>query len=55
MDGTDNNTFSDPQWHDTFEEIWDAKLTVKDENGYDLRLLDEEKAVSGHFKSNIEN
>ena len=39
-----NNTFSDPQWHETFEEIWDAQLTVKDENGYDLRLMDEEKA-----------
>ena len=39
-----NNTFSDPQWRETFEEIWDAGLTVRDENGYDLRLLDEEKA-----------
>lgn len=39
-----NNTFSDPQWRKTFEEIWDAKLKVRDENGYDLRLLDEEKA-----------
>jgi len=39
-----NNTFSDPQWRETFEEIWEAKLTVRDENGYDLRLLDEEKA-----------
>ena len=39
-----NNTFSDPQWKETFEEIWDADLTVVDENGYDLRLLDEEKA-----------
>lgn len=39
-----NNTFSDPQWKDTFEEIWDANLTVIDENGYDLRLMDEEKA-----------
>lgn len=38
-----NNTFSDPQWRDTFEEIWEAKLIVHDENGYDLRLLDEEK------------
>ena len=39
-----NNTFSDPQWKETFEEIWDADLIVRDENGYDLRLLDEEKA-----------
>jgi len=39
-----NNTFSDPQWRETFEEIWEAKLMVHDENGYDLRLLDEEKA-----------
>ena len=39
-----NNTFSDPQWKETFEEIWDAKLIVRDENGYDLRLIDEEKA-----------
>lgn len=39
-----NNTFSDPQWRETFQEIWDANLTVHDENGYDIRLLDEEKA-----------
>lgn len=39
-----NNTFSDPQWRETFGEIWDAGLIVRDENGYDLRLLDEEKA-----------
>lgn len=39
-----NNTFSDPRWRETFWEIWDADLTVIDENGYDLRLLDEEKA-----------
>lgn len=39
-----NNTFSDPDWKETFEEIWDANLTVRDENGYDLRLMDEEKA-----------
>lgn len=39
-----NNTFMDPRWEETFEEIWDADLTVIDENGYDLRLLDEEKA-----------
>lgn len=39
-----NNTFSDPQWKETFEEIWEANLIVVDENGYDLRLLDDEKA-----------
>jgi hypothetical protein len=39
-----NNTFSDPQWRETFEEIWDAGLIVIDQNGYDLRLIDEEKA-----------
>jgi len=38
-----NNTFQDPQWKETFEEIWDADLTVIDENGYDLRLLNDEK------------
>jgi len=39
-----NNTFFDKQWKETFEEIWEAKLIVIDENGYDLRLIDEEKA-----------
>ena len=39
-----NNTFQDPKWRETFEEIWDADLTVIDENGYDLRLIDDEKA-----------
>jgi len=39
-----NNTFSDPQWRETFQEIWDADLIVRDENGYDLRLIDQEKA-----------
>jgi len=37
-----NNTFFDPQWKETFEEIWDAGLTVK-EHGFDLRLLNDEK------------
>lgn len=41
-----NNTFFDPQWKETFEEIWDAGLAVIDENGYDLRLLDDEKAAA---------
>jgi len=39
-----NNTFFDKQWKETFEEIWDAGLSVIDENGYDLRLLDDKKA-----------
>lgn len=39
-----NNTFFDKQWQETFDEILDAGLTVIDENGYDLRLLDDEKA-----------
>lgn len=43
-----NNTFSDPDWKQTFEEIWDADLTVIDENGYDLRLLDNDKADALH-------
>ena len=34
----------DKRWRETFQEIWDADLTVMDENGYDLRLLDMEKA-----------
>jgi len=50
-----NNTFSDPQWKETFEEIWDADLTVRDENGYDIRLLNDEKAAAlkkTKFKNN---
>lgn len=43
-----NNTFADPEWKKTFEEIWDSNLTVIDENGYDLRLLDDEKAEALH-------
>jgi hypothetical protein len=43
-----NNTFFDKQWKETFEEIWDAGLIVRDENGYDLRLLDDEKADALH-------
>lgn len=39
-----NNTFQDPRWKETFEEIWEAKLSIIDENGYDLRLIDDEKA-----------
>jgi hypothetical protein len=43
-----NNTFFDKRWRETFEEIWDANLSVRDENGYDLRLLDDEKADALH-------
>lgn len=43
-----NNTFMDPHWRETFGEIWDADLAVLDENGYDLRLLDDEKAEALH-------
>lgn len=41
-----NNTFQDTRWRETFQEIWDADLTVIDENGYDLRLIDDEKATA---------
>jgi hypothetical protein len=37
-----NNTFSDPDWRETFQEIWDTNLTLI-EHGFDLRLLDQEK------------
>jgi len=40
-----NNTFSDPDWEDTFEEIWDARLTVL-EHGFDLRYLDDPKVIA---------
>jgi len=43
-----NNTFQDPQWEETFQEIWDSDLTVIDENGYDIRLLNDEKADALH-------
>jgi len=38
-----NNTFLDPKWKETFEEIWKEGLIVK-EHGLDIRLMDEEKA-----------
>ena len=38
-----NNTFTDPQWRETFEEIWEANLLVV-EHGFDARLLNDEKA-----------
>jgi hypothetical protein len=41
----DNNLFASPYWRQTFEEIWDADLRVK-EHGFDIRLLDEEKALA---------
>ena len=43
-----NNTFQDPRWRETFEEIWFENLSVIDENGYDLRLMDDEKADALH-------
>jgi hypothetical protein len=39
-----NNTLADPQWRDTFNEIIDAGLIIKDENGYDARLITDESA-----------
>jgi hypothetical protein len=39
-----NNTFQDAKWKETFEEIWDANLKLIDEGGYDLRIIDDEKA-----------
>lgn len=39
-----NNTLADPYWRDTFEEIIDAKLIIKDENGFDARFITEEVA-----------
>lgn len=41
-----NNTFEDPRWRETFEEIWAAGLTVIDHSGYDARLMDEEKGAA---------
>lgn len=38
-----NNTFFDPLWRETFKEIWAENLIVHDHNGYDIRLMDEEK------------
>ena len=38
-----NNTFEDPYWHKTFEEIWDEGLILKDVSGFDARLLTEGK------------
>lgn len=39
-----NNTFEDPRWRETFQEIWGAGLKVKDISGFDARLLNKEKA-----------
>jgi len=39
-----NNTFYDALWRDTFMEIYQAKLRIIDNNGNDLRLLDDYKA-----------
>lgn len=38
-----NNTFIDPFWYDTFQEIWDADLSLM-EHGLDVRLMDSDKA-----------
>jgi len=38
-----NNTFLDPLWKETFQEIWKEGLTMM-EHGMDLRMIDEEKA-----------
>ncbi len=39
-----NNTFDDPRWRETFDQIHGENLIVRDESGYDVRVLDEEKA-----------
>ncbi len=39
-----NNTFLDPKWKETFEEIWAVKNLKVMEHGFDVRLIDEEKA-----------
>ncbi len=41
-----NNTFEDPRWKETFEEIWEAGLVLKDVSGFDARLINEEKATA---------
>lgn len=41
-----NNTFQDSLWHETFKEFWKENLIVIDENGYDIRLLTDEKAAA---------
>lgn len=38
-----NNTFLDPLWKETLIEIQKENLSIIDENGYDIRLLDDEK------------
>lgn len=40
-----NNTFADPFWKDTFIEIVKEKLTAHFDQGFDIRLLDDEKAT----------
>lgn len=39
-----NNTFFDVYWEHTFREIYEARLKIIDNNGNDLRLLDDHKA-----------
>ena len=41
-----NNTFEDPKWRDTFEEIWDAGLKLKDVSGFDARLMNPDRAFA---------
>jgi hypothetical protein len=38
-----NNTFADLNWRETFKEIIEAGLTVVDESGFDLRLMNGEQ------------
>ena len=44
-----NNTFADPLWRETFQEIIKENLSLIEE-GFDIRLLDEEKA---HYLAKI--
>jgi len=39
-----NNTFADPFWKDTFTEIHKENLIAHFDQGFDIRLLDDEKA-----------
>lgn len=40
----DNNLFADVEWRETFEEVWKADLKMDMTQGFDIRLLNEEKA-----------
>ena len=39
-----NNMLADFHWRESFHEIWDAKVTLLDLSGFDLRLMTEESA-----------